>query len=122
MSFGLKAKSNVILSRSFFTHLHEKYFFFILRLEIKHKLFNLCSAGGLADMSATSTGDEKVKVGLQSVPTLNVQDAEHEANENIMANSSERGSEHMKLKSGIITEGDSKNRQRSGRNRNSSGK
>ena len=73
-------------------------------------------------MSATSTGDEKVKVGLQSVPTLSVQDAEHNANEDIMANSSERGSAQMKLKSGIITEGDSKRRQRSGRNRNSSGK
>lgn len=73
-------------------------------------------------MSATSTGDEKVKVGLQSVPTLSVQDAEHKANENIMGNSSERGSAQMKLKSGIITEGDSKRRQRSGRNRNSSGK
>ena len=73
-------------------------------------------------MSATSTGDKKVKVGLQSVPTLNVRDDEHDANKNIIANSSERGSVHMKLKSGIITEGDPKRRQRSEKNRNSSGK
>ena len=72
-------------------------------------------------MSATSTGDDKIKVGLQSVPTLNVQDADHDANENIIVDSSERDSAHIKLKSGIITERDSKNRQRSGRSRNSSG-
>ena len=75
----------------------------------------------LADMSATSTSDDKIKVGLQSVPTLNVQDADHDANENIIVDSSERDSGNIKLKSGIITERDSKNRQRSGRSRNSSG-
>ena len=72
-------------------------------------------------MSATSTSEAEVKVGPQSVPTLHVQDADHDANKNIIADSSERGSAHMKLKSGIITEGDSKSQQRSGRSRNSSG-
>jgi len=70
-------------------------------------------------MSASSTGDDKAKVSLQRVPTLNVQ-SDLDANDNIIAESSERGSTHMKLKSGIITEGDSKSRQRSG-SRNSSG-
>lgn len=72
-------------------------------------------------MSATSTSDDKIDVGLQSVPTLNVQDADHDANENKILDIPEKGGTHMRLKSGIITEGDSQSRQRSGRSRNSSG-
>lgn len=72
-------------------------------------------------MSAASTSDDKINVGPQSVPTLNVRDVDHDANENIISDSSERSNAHVELKSGIITEGDSKSRQRSGRSRNSSG-
>lgn len=72
-------------------------------------------------MSATSTSDDKIDVGLQSVPTLNVQDADHDAKENIILDNPKKGGTNIRLKSGIITEGDSKSRQRSGRSRNSSG-
>ncbi|KAL9985644.1 hypothetical protein ACROYT_G008067 [Oculina patagonica] len=71
-------------------------------------------------MSATSTSDDKINEGPHSVPTLNVQDVD--ANENTIANSSERSSAQGELKSGIITESDSKSRQRSGRSRQSSAK
>lgn len=70
-------------------------------------------------MSATSTSDDKINAGPHSVPTFNVQDVD--ANENIMANSSKRSSAQGELKSGIITESDSKSRQRSGRSQRSSG-
>lgn len=70
-------------------------------------------------MSATSTSGDNL--GLQSVPTLNVKDADHDANENKILDIPKKGGAHMRLKSGIITEGDSKSRQRSGRSRNSSG-
>lgn len=66
-------------------------------------------------MSATSTSN----AGPHSVPTLNVQDVD--ANENIIENSSKASSAQGELKSGIITESDSKSRQRSGKSRNSSG-
>lgn len=64
-------------------------------------------------MSAES--DDKINVSPQSVPTLNVQDVD--VNQNIRENSSKISSAQGELKSGIITEGDSKSPQsaRSGR-------
>ena len=70
-------------------------------------------------MSATSASDDKIDVGPHSVPTLNVQDVD--VNENILTNSSKRSSAQGELKSGIITESDSKSRQKSGKSRLSSG-
>ena len=57
-------------------------------------------------MSAKST--EETNTGVQCVPALKAQDAD--ANQNIMVESSK-----AEVKSGIITEGDSKGRQKSGR-------
>lgn len=66
-------------------------------------------------MSVESADADKPNPGPHSVPEFNVQDVD--ANENIRIDSST-----TQLKSGIITEGDSKSRQKSGKSRPSSGK
>ena len=71
-----------------------------------------------SDMSATS--DDNTNVGPHNVPTLNVQEVA-DSNQNVTAISSTRSSAQIERKSGIITEGDSESRQRSGRSRLSSG-
>ena len=60
------------------------------------------------------SGENEDKIGPQSVPALNVRDVD--ANQNVRMDSSK-----TELKSGIITEGDSKSRQKSGRSQRSSG-
>ena len=60
------------------------------------------------------SGENEDKIGPQSVPALNVQDVD--VNQNVRMDSSK-----TELKSGIITEGDSKSRQKSGRSQRSSG-
>ena len=71
-----------------------------------------------SDMSATS--DDNTNVGPHNVPTLSVQEVA-DSNQNVTAISSTRSSAQIERKSGIITEGDSESRQRSGRSRLSSG-
>ena len=66
-------------------------------------------------MSVESSDADKTNPGPHSVPEFNVQDVD--ANQNIRIDSS-----RTQLKSGIITEGDSKSRQKSGKSRPSSGK
>ena len=66
-------------------------------------------------MSVESADADKTNPGPHSVPEFNVQDVD--ANENIRIDSS-----RTQLQSGIITEGDSKSRQKSGKSRPSSGK
>lgn len=66
-------------------------------------------------MSVESAAADKPNPGPHSVPEFNVQDVD--ANQNIRIDSS-----RTQLKSGIITEGDSKSRQKSGKSRPSSGK
>ena len=66
-------------------------------------------------MSVESADADKTNPGPHSVPEFNVQDVD--ANQNNRIDSS-----RTQLKSGIITEGDSKSRQKSGKSRPSSGK
>lgn len=66
-------------------------------------------------MSVESADADKPNPGPHSVPEFNVQDVD--ANQNNRIDSS-----RTQLKSGIITEGDSKSRQKSGKSRPSSGK
>ena len=66
-------------------------------------------------MSVESADAERPNPGPHSVPEFNVEDVD--ANQNIRIDSSRN-----QLKSGIITEGDSKSRQKSGKSRPSSGK
>lgn len=65
-------------------------------------------------MSVESADADKRDPGPHSVPEFNVQDVD--ANQNIRIDSS-----RAQLKSGIITEGDSKSRQTPGKSRPSSG-
>ena len=60
------------------------------------------------------SGESEEKIGTQSVPAFNVQDVD--VNQNIRIDSS-----RTEVKACIITEGDSKIRQKSGRSRLSSG-
>lgn len=60
------------------------------------------------------SGENEEKIATQSVPAFKVQDVD--ANQNIRIDSS-----RTEVKEGIITEGDSKSRQKSGRSRLSSG-
>lgn len=66
-------------------------------------------------MSVVSADADKANPGPHSVPEFNVQDVD--ANQNNRIDSS-----RTQLKSGIITEGDSKSTQKSGKSRPSSGK
>ena len=66
-------------------------------------------------MSVESADADKPNPGPHSVPEFNVQDVD--ANQNNRIDSS-----RTQLKSGIITEGDSKSTQKSGKSRPSSGK
>ena len=66
-------------------------------------------------MSVESADAERPNPGPHSVPEFNVEDVD--ANQNIRIDSS-----RTQLKSGIITEGDSKSGQKSGKSRPSSGK
>ena len=66
-------------------------------------------------MSVESADADKTNPGPHSVPEFNVQDVD--ANQNNRIDSS-----RTQLKSGIITEGDSKSTQKSGKSRPSSGK
>lgn len=60
------------------------------------------------------SGENEDNLTTQSVPAFNVQDVD--ANQNIRIDNS-----RAEVKEGIITEGDSKSRQKSGRSRLSSG-